>query len=293
MPEIVGIRFKTMGKIYYFSPNNIQFQEGDGAIVETARGVEFGKVVLTNREVDAKEIVQPLKDVKRKATKEDHEKIKKNQEKKENAIKVAEEKIANHKLKMKIVDVEYTFDGNKVIFYFTADGRIDFRELVRDLASVFRIRIELRQIGIRDEAKLLGGLGPCGRPCCCSSYLGDFAHVAIKMVKKQGLSLNPTKISGLCGRLMCCLGYEDEYYDEVSKVMPKIDSYVKTKDGRAKVVSNDMLRKRVKVKFEEKDGSVKFEEYELADIKVNQTVSQTLEEDMKKELAGDIKRLED
>lgn len=293
MPEIVGIRFKTMGKIYYFSPNNIKFEEGDGAIVETSKGVEYGKVVLSNREVSDKEIIQPLKDVKRKATKDDEERIKKNQEKKDSALKIAEEKIEKHNLKMKLVDAEYTFDGNKVIFYFTADGRIDFRELVRDLASVFKIRIELRQIGIRDEAKLLGGLGPCGRPCCCSAYLGDFAHVSIKMVKKQGLSLNPNKISGLCGRLMCCLGYEDEYYDEVSKIMPKVESFVKTKDGRAQVVGNDMLRKKVKVKFEGQDGSVKFEEYDLADVKVYQTISQTLDDDIKKEASGDIKKLED
>ncbi|MBR5145556.1 MAG: stage 0 sporulation family protein, partial [Clostridia bacterium] len=205
MPKIVGVRFKDIGKIYYFSPNEIEFEVGDGVIVETVRGVEFGKVALAVREVDESQLVSPLKPVIRKATEKDFETAKRNLDKKGDAMKVAKEKIEKHKLNMKLIDCEFTFDNTKVIFYFTSETRVDFRELVKDLAGHFRIRIELRQVGIRDEAKLLGGLGPCGRACCCSSCLGDFARVSIKMAKTQGLSLNPGKISGLCGRLMCCL----------------------------------------------------------------------------------------
>ena len=273
MPKIVGVRFKDIGKIYYFSPNNIEFEVGDGVIVETVRGVEFGKVALAVREIDESEIVSPLKSVIRKATEKDVDTAKRNIEKKPEAMKVAKEKIEKHKLNMKLIDCEFTFDNTKVIFYFTADTRVDFRELVKDLASHFRIRIELRQVGIRDEAKLLGGLGPCGRACCCSSCLGDFARVSIKMAKTQGLSLNPGKISGLCGRLMCCLQYENDYYSETYKLMPKINSEIKTPDGKAIVMSNDMLKKVVTAKITLKDGSVEIKQYPLDKIKAKHTLS--------------------
>ncbi|MBR2371887.1 MAG: stage 0 sporulation family protein [Clostridia bacterium] len=273
MPKIVGVRFKDIGKIYYFSPNDIEFEVGDGVIVETVRGVEFGKVALAVREVDESQLVSPLKPVIRKATEKDFETAQRNLDKKGDAMKVAKEKIEKHKLNMKLIDCEFTFDNTKVIFYFTSETRVDFRELVKDLASHFRIRIELRQVGIRDEAKLLGGLGPCGRACCCSSCLGDFARVSIKMAKTQGLSLNPGKISGLCGRLMCCLQYENEYYSETYKLMPKINSEIKTPDGKAIVMSNDMLKKVVTAKITGADGSVEIKQYPLDKIKAKHTLS--------------------
>ena len=212
MAEIIGVRFKQVGKVYYFDPAGIQVQKGDSVIVETARGVECGEVAMEKRQVSDESIVKPLKQVIRKATREDLAQVRRNQEKRVSAAKICNEKIAAHKLEMKLVDVEYTFDNNKILFYFTADGRVDFRELVKDLASVFHTRIELRQIGVRDEAKMLGGLGICGRPFCCSTFLGEFQPVSIKMAKEQSLSLNPVKISGTCGRLMCCLKYEQEAY---------------------------------------------------------------------------------
>ena len=273
MPKIVGVRFKDIGKIYYFSPNDIDFEVGDGVIVETVRGVEFGKVALAVREVDESQLVSPLKPVIRKATEKDFEVAQRNIDKKPDAMKVAKEKIEKHKLNMKLIDCEFTFDNTKVIFYFTSETRVDFRELVKDLASHFRIRIELRQVGIRDEAKLLGGLGPCGRACCCSSCLGDFARVSIKMAKTQGLSLNPGKISGLCGRLMCCLQYENDYYSETYKLMPKINSEIKTPDGKAIVLSNDMLKKVVTAKITLHDGSVEIKQYPLDKIKAKHTLS--------------------
>ena len=273
MPKIVGVRFKDIGKIYYFSPNDIEFEVGDGVIVETVRGIEFGKVALAVREVDESQLVSPLKPVIRKATEKDFETAQRNVDKKGDAIKVAKEKIEKHNLNMKLIDCEFTFDNTKVIFYFTSETRVDFRELVKDLASHFRIRIELRQVGIRDEAKLLGGLGPCGRACCCSSCLGDFARVSIKMAKTQGLSLNPGKISGLCGRLMCCLQYENEYYSETYKLMPKINSEIKTPDGKAIVMSNDMLKKVVTAKITGADGSVEIKQYPLDKIKAKHTLS--------------------
>lgn len=272
MPKIVGVRFKNIGKIYYFSPNDIDFEEGDGVIVETVRGVEYGFVALPPREVSEEDVVSPLKPVVRKATEADKKTAERNLAKKPDAMRVAKEKIEKHKLNMKLIDCEFTFDSSKVIFYFTSETRVDFRELVKDLASYFRIRIELRQVGIRDEAKLLGGLGPCGRPCCCSSCMGDFARVSIKMAKTQGLSLNPTKISGLCGRLMCCLQYENDYYSEVFKLMPKINSEVTTPDGKATVVSNDMLKKVVTVRFNLADGNVELKNYNLDQIKAKQTL---------------------
>ena len=286
MPKIVGVRFKDIGKIYYFSPNDIEFEVGDGVIVETVRGMEFGKVALAVREVDESQLVSPLKPVIRKATEKDFETAQRNLDKKGDAMKVAKEKIEKHKLNMKLIDCEFTFDNTKVIFYFTSETRVDFRELVKDLASHFRIRIELRQVGIRDEAKLLGGLGPCGRACCCSSCLGDFARVSIKMAKTQGLSLNPGKISGLCGRLMCCLQYENEYYSETYKLMPKINSEIKTPDGKAIVMSNDMLKKVVTAKITGADGSVEIKQYPLDKIKAKHTLSVDDHDDFDDEIKG-------
>ena len=235
MAEVIGVRFKNVGKIYYFDPIGLTFESGQKVIVETARGVECGQVVLANREVSDETVVSPLKPVMRLATERDLAVIEENRQKEKEAFTICQEKIAKHK------HVEYTFDNNKILFYFTADGRVDFRELVKDLASIFRTRIELRQIGVRDESKMLGGLGICGRPFCCSSYLGEFQPVSIKMAKEQGLSLNPTKISGTCGRLMCCLKYEQENYEELLKITPKIGASVKTPDGRGTVVDANLL----------------------------------------------------
>ena len=241
MLTVVGIRFKKAGKIYYFDPDNIEIKADDHAIVETARGLEFGDVVIGPRQVEDNQIVAPLKPVLRKATPEDEEKVRENRKKEKEAFKVCEQKIEAHSLPMNLVDVEYTFDVSKIIFYFTAEGRIDFRELVKDLASVFRTRIELRQIGVRDEAKLMNGIGCCGRSLCCATFLGDFEPVSIRMAKEQNLSLNPTKISGICGRLMCCLKYENDCYSGccgVKKVVPPtVGKEVVTVDGEGKVIS--------------------------------------------------------
>ena len=267
MAKIVGIRFKNTAKVYYFAPGKEKFKKGDGVIVETARGVEFGTVSIEVKDVDDSEIVQPLKPIIRKATQADLDRLKKNEEKAPEAVKVCNEKIAARGLEMKLINAEYTFDGSKIIFYFTAPGRIDFRDLVKDLASVFRIRIELRQIGIRDETRLLGGIAPCGRPCCCASCMSDFKKVSIKMAKTQGLSLNPSKISGLCGRLMCCLAYENDYYKDVYKKMPKIGSDVVSPDGKGTVISVNMLTYNVKVKIESKDGSLTYKDFKLEQLK--------------------------
>jgi cell fate regulator YaaT (PSP1 superfamily) len=268
MAKVIGVKFKSAGKVYYFAPLEEEYKEEMGVIVETARGVEFGKVVLEKKEIPDSEIIQPLKPVLRIATKKDYEQLEKNLQKRPDALKTAEEKIEKHKLSMKLIDCEFTFDGNKVIFYFTAEGRIDFRELVKDLASAFRIRIELRQVGIRDEAKLLGGIAPCGRVCCCASCMPDFKKVSIKMAKTQGLSLNPSKISGLCGRLMCCLEYENDHYSKTYKIMPKQGNEVSTPDGKGIVISNNMLKLLVKVKVENSDGSLVYKEFPLDKIKV-------------------------
>jgi len=282
MPIIVGIKFKKTNKVYYFSPENLEFSEGDGVIVETARGIEYGTVAITPREVEENKIVPPLKPVMRKATAEDYKKLEEQHAKVPQALELANEKIKKHNLDMKLVDVEYTFDGNKIIFYFTSDGRVDFRELVKDLAYVFKIRIELRQIGIRDECKMLGGLAPCGRECCCSSHLSEYSKVNIKMAKNQGLSLNPSKISGLCGRLMCCLEYENEHYIETAKRMPRISSEVATPEGNGIVIYNNMLKEIVKVKLPVKDG------YEIKDFKLSDvTAKETLAEELEKDVAID------
>ena len=261
MAKIVGIKFKHSGKIYYFDPADVFYKKDSGVIVETARGVEYGRVIIEPKEVPDSEIVQPLKPVMRKATKDDELRVIKNEEKVPSALKLANEKIVARELKMKLIDAEFTFDNSKVIFYFTAPNRIDFRELVKDLASAFHIRIELRQVGIRDETRILGGIAPCGRVCCCASCMPDFGKVTIKMAKNQGLSLNPAKISGLCGRLMCCLEYENDYYASVYKKMPKLGGAVKTPEGDGVVVSNDMLKLISKVKITAKDGTETYKDF--------------------------------
>jgi cell fate regulator YaaT (PSP1 superfamily) len=253
MITVVGVRFKKAGKIYYFDPLEVPVNQGDHVIVETARGIEYGECVIGKREIPEEQIVSPLKPVLRVSTTEDDENHQNNKIKAQEAMKVCLEKIKAHELDMKLIDVEYTFDNNKVIFYFTADGRIDFRELVKDLAAIFRTRIELRQIGVRDESKMVKGLGPCGREICCGSWLGDFAPVSIKMAKDQNLSLNPVKISGLCGRLMCCLKYEYDTYVQIRVGMPNRGDKVKTPDGLAIVVDTNILLEQVKVRHQLKD----------------------------------------
>ncbi len=252
--EVVGIRYKVPGKVYYFAPGELKFKCGMHAIVETARGLEYGEIVIANSMVSTDNIVPPLRPVVRVATEEDAKHNADNKKKEDEAFRVCLEKVAAHGLDMKLVEAQYTFDNSKLLFYFTADGRVDFRELVKDLAGVFRTRIELRQIGIRDEAKLLGGLGACGRPLCCAGFLSDFGQVSIKMAKEQNLSLNSTKISGCCGRLMCCLRYEHETYEQEIRLTPAVDSLVETSDGRGTVVSNHVLKGTVTVRLENQEG---------------------------------------
>ena len=248
MAEVIGVRFKEVGKVYYFDPNGIQMKKGDMAIVETARGVECGEVAMENREIEDKDIVHPLKKMIRKATQGDLKKVEENRKKERHAFEICEKKILDHKLEMKLVDVEYTFDNNKILFYFTADGRVDFRDLVKDLAGVFHTRIELRQIGVRDESKMLGGLGLCGQPFCCSRFLKNFQPVSIKMAKEQGLSLNPSKISGSCGRLMCCLAYEQKSYEYLNSITPQAGSIVRTPDGEGTVIEVNVVAGTLKVR---------------------------------------------
>ncbi len=250
MTEIIAVRFKSGGKQYYFSPNGLQFKPGEGVVVETSRGMELGECVQGNTMVDEMELLAPLRPVVRAATADDVRTAEKNKEKQAHAMAVCQEKIAQHGLDMKLVDAEYSFEGNKVVFFFTSEGRVDFRALVKDLASAIHARIELRQIGVRDEAKMLGGLGICGRPFCCSQFLDEFIPVSIKMAKTQNLSLNPTKISGTCGRLMCCLKYEQEAYEDLVKSSPKMDSFVETPDGVGTVSSVNLLRQKVNVRLE-------------------------------------------
>ena len=273
MVKVIGVRFKSAGKIYYFDPGEFEFLMGDHAIVETVRGVEFGHVVIAPREVPDKEIVKPLKQVIRKATRKDYKKEEENKQKEKEAFDICLQKIKKHNMEMKLIDVEYTFDNNKIIFYFTADNRVDFRELVKDLASVFRTRIELRQIGVRDESKMVGGLGPCGRVACCCSHLGEFQPVSIKMAKEQSLSLSPTKISGLCGRLMCCLNYEQAQYESVRKKMPKVGSEVRTPDGIGIVMENNVLSEVSKVKITLPDNTIAVREYRLGTLGVRVTAA--------------------
>ncbi|MBU0905817.1 MAG: stage 0 sporulation family protein [Firmicutes bacterium] len=249
MYNVVGVRFKKAGKIYYFDPIDFALEKDQYVIVETARGVEYGKVVVAIKQVDEHDVVLPLKQVVRPADERDRIQVEENQSESQRAFDLGTEKIVEHSLEMKLVDVEYTFDRNKIIFYFTAEGRVDFRDLVKDLASVFRTRIELRQIGVRDEAKMLGGIGPCGRMLCCSTFLGDFEPVSIKMAKDQNLSLNPSKISGLCGRLMCCLKYENDDYEQAKELMPDMGSRISTPDGAGKVVGLNLLERILKVEL--------------------------------------------
>ena len=287
MSQVIGVRFKKAGKIYYFDPKDIEFQVGDGAIVETVRGMEFGEVVIARRKVGEGEITKPLKQVHRKATEKDYKKLEENRQKEKQAFAICEEKIHKHKMDMKLINVEYTFDNNKIVFYFTADGRVDFRELVKDLASVFKTRIELRQIGVRDETKMIGGLGPCGRPACCAVFLGDFQPVSIKMAKEQNLSLSPTKISGLCGRLMCCLNYEHKYYEELSRVLPRAGGEVKTPDGKGTVLDTNALKQTVRVKVMHGEDDFDVKEYPLQEIVIlrrgnkKPAAEQPLDEEMK------------
>ncbi|MDQ0273120.1 PSP1 domain-containing protein [Cytobacillus purgationiresistens] len=258
MYDVVGVRFKKAGKIYYFDPGDLSIQKDDFVIVETVRGVEYGKVVIAPKKVDEHDVVLPLKKVLRIADQKDRMIVEENRQAAKEAYDVCCEKVTTHQLDMKLVDVEYTFDRNKVIFYFTADGRVDFRELVKDLAAIFRTRIELRQIGVRDEAKMLGGIGPCGRMLCCSTFLGDFDPVSIKMAKDQNLSLNPTKISGLCGRLMCCLKYENDEYETAKKQLPDIGEWVKTPEGSGKVVGLNILERILQVNLKEQERVLEF-----------------------------------
>lgn len=267
MVKIIGVRFKSIGKIYYFDPNGLDIKLGDSVIVETARGIECGEVVIDDREIDENEFTSPIKPVIRIATNQDFDVIEKNKKKEQDAFKICEEKIEKHGLKMNLIDVECTFDNNKMLFYFTAENRVDFRELVKDLAAVFRTRIELRQIGVRDEAKKLGGLGICGQPFCCSRFLGEFQPVSIKMAKEQSLSLNPTKISGTCGRLMCCLKYEQESYEELLKVTPKVGAVVKTADGRGIVEDVNLLTGKLRVKMDKTDAVATVDKKDVEVIK--------------------------
>ena len=268
MTRVIGVRFRPAGKIYYFAPGKFHIRQGDKVIVETARGIEFGTVVTGPKEVKDEEVMQPLKSVIRIATEEDKRAEEKNREKEKEAFEICLEKIRKHNLDMKLINAEYTFDNNKVLFYFTADGRIDFRELVKDLAAVFRTRIELRQIGVRDETKIRGGIGICGRPLCCHKYLSEFAPVSIKMAKEQNLSLNPTKISGVCGRLMCCLTNEEETYEELNSRLPAIGDTVTTNEGlKGEVQSVSVLRQLVKVVVTLENDEKEIREYKVDELK--------------------------
>ncbi|MGI6153829.1 MAG: PSP1 domain-containing protein [Christensenellaceae bacterium] len=293
MKTIIGVRFSETGKMYYFDPGELALSVGDQVLVETTHGVELGEVVMAQKELADKSFSAPIKKVIKKADEKDFKKLEKMKQKEQEAEKICLEKIAKHNLDMKLIDVEYTFDGNKIIFYFTADGRVDFRELVKDLASVFKTRIELRQIGVRDEAKKIGGLGPCGRPCCCNAFLDDFQPVSIKMAKEQSLSLSPTKISGLCGRLMCCLNYEQQHYHETRKKLPKTGSTIKGPDGEAEVISSNALTEQVKCKIELPDGSFDIRVYPLSEIKMKRKKNARVEKDIDETIDEEIKSLLD
>lgn len=292
MTKVIGVRFRTAGKIYFFAPGKLNIQTGDKVIVETARGVEFGTVVTGEKEVEDDKIMQPLKPVIRIATAEDKKKDAKNRDKEKEAFGICLEKIRKHGLEMKLIYAEYTFDNNKVLFYFTADGRIDFRELVKDLASVFRTRIELRQIGVRDETKIRGGIGICGRPLCCHTYLSEFAPVSIKMAKEQNLSLNPTKISGVCGRLMCCLTNEEETYEELNSHLPSNGDHVTTPEGlRGDVQSVNVLRQLVKVVVTLDNDEKEIREYKATELKFKPR-RRKKEQKLSKEEMAELKALE-
>jgi len=267
MQVIIGVRFKKLGKVYYFDPKDTDLQKGEYVIVETSKGIEYGEVVINPKTVKASEMAHPVKSVIRKATEEDFKKANENKHKECKARKICSKKIADHNLAMKVVKVEYSFDASKAVFYFTAEGRIDFRDLVKELAVVLKTRIELRQIGVRDEAKVVGGLGPCGRQMCCAAFLGDFDSVSIKMAKEQCLSLNPAKISGVCGRLMCCLKYEQPCYEEIRNRMPKLNREVLTPKGKGIVIEVNVLGEKLKVKLQQEDGSSAIEEFPLNKVR--------------------------
>lgn len=268
MKEIIGVRFRPNGKIYFFDPVDFQVECGQFVIVETARGVEYGKVVLGRRSIEETKIIASLKPIIRIATEDDSRKYEENKKKSARAFEICLEKITKHKLDMKLIEAEYTFDNNKVLFYFTADGRIDFRELVKDLAAVFKTRIELRQIGVRDETKMVGGIGICGRELCCNKHLSEFVPVSIKMAKEQNLSLNPTKISGVCGRLMCCLKHEQDTYEYLNEKLPNVGDFVKTVDGnKGEVLSVNVLRQKVKIVVTDKDDNKEVMEYPVSDLR--------------------------
>ena len=288
MVNVTGVRFKKMGKIYYFDPGKLELENGMHVVVETARGIEYGLVVIGSKEVSEDKIVPPLKKVLRIATAEDDRTVELNKMKEAEAMEICRQKIEKHQLEMKLIDVEYTFDHNKILFYFTAEGRIDFRERVRDLAAVFKTRIELRQIGVRDEAKMIGGLGVCGRVLCCNSYMGDFEPVSIKMVKEQNLSLNPTKISGTCGRLMCCLKNEQAAYEALAKNAPGVGSLVETEDGKGIVSAVSILKGIVTVTVGDEEKTIK--DYKIKDVKILKRSSRRDEEKID---MSELKQLED
>ncbi len=288
MIEVAGIRFKRVGKIYYFAPGELKLKAGDRVIVETSRGIEYGSVAVASKMVRDEDIVPPLKSILRIATPEDDKQIEINKEKEKEAMELCQEKIIKHNLDMKLIDVEYTFDHNKILFYFSADGRIDFRELVRDLAGVFKTRIELRQIGVRDEAKMMGGLGICGRQLCCSLFLSDFEPVSIKMAKEQNLSLNPTKISGTCGRLMCCLKNEQEAYEDIIKTAPGVGSIVKTPDGQGQVTAVSLLKGICSVAVENGDEK-HLKDYKVEDLKI---IKKAIVKNEEKVDMAELKKLE-
>ena len=290
MKTIVGIRFKKPGKIYFFDPGNIEFKLKDYAIVDTSTGEEYAEVAIANKQVSEERIVAPLRKVIRKATYKDRKHYEENKRKEKEAFKVAENKIKKHKLKMNLTDVEYKFDNSKITFYFTSDGRVDFRELVKDLAAIYKTRIELRQIGVRDEVRRIGGNGVCGRELCCCSFLNNFDAVSIKMAKEQNLSLNPSKISGNCGRLMCCLRYEQEAYEEKLARMPKIGAIVKTEDGEGTVDSIETLKEKIRVKFEDKEDGYYFKKYKASDVKILKNIEK---EEMNEEEKENLKELEE
>ncbi|KAB3537819.1 stage 0 sporulation family protein [Alkaliphilus pronyensis] len=295
MVTVVGVRFKKAGKIYYFDPEETGAQKSNYVIVETARGIEFGEVVVGQKQVSEYEIVAPLKKVLRVVTEEDKIRHNSNKEKEKDAFEACLEKIKDHQLEMKLIDVEYTFDNNKIIFYFTADGRVDFRELVKDLAAIFKTRIELRQIGVRDEAKMIGGIGPCGKSLCCSTWLGDFEPVSIKMAKDQSLSLNPSKISGICGRLFCCLKYEHNLYQEIVDKLPGLGSLVETADGEGIVVDTNVLLEQIKVKIKnQQDQSEEIKIYNFNQVtKIKDDSEGQQEEDLDEETVKELKLLEE
>ena len=290
MIEVIGVRFKKIGKIYYFDPDGAKIPVGAPVIVETARGIEYGVTELANREVPKEDVIQPLKKLIRLATEDDIKQERQNKVKEAEAFEIGLQKIKSHGLDMKLIEVELTFDLNKIIFYFTSDGRVDFRELVKELASIFKMRIELRQIGVRDEAKVLNGMGPCGRTLCCATFLGDFQPVSIKMAKEQGMSLNPTKISGICGRLMCCLKYEEDTYEELNRGLPFVGDIIKTNDGDGEVLSVNVLRQIIKAAVRKKSGDdpvVGF--YGVGEVKIIERGKLAMEYEMERANSGAAK----